>query len=720
MDRIRTRSPVYARQRSGGSSSTGSSSPAMSPAHHHARSASATGISNVKRTQNVAAKAAAARLAQVMASQTTDNDEDDDDLGFRYQPPQSYSSGVGNSVPAISTSRTARSPSPALGRNFVEQTPSVRSASTGRPSVTVRTAPLVPPSAAEILERFLSDSRQINSKDSDNHRDTSALQDELDMLQEENENILEKLRLAEERSQEAEARARELEKQVASLGEGVSLEAKLLSRKEAALRQREAALKAAKQTKDGRHEEIASLRSEIENAKEENTAATERLREAESEVKSLRSMTHRMILTQEEMVCTFYHNDVKSSFLSVVFSNTGTRAYNSNDEMEEVVLKRCWLARYWGLAVRHGNPVALFYFIFQHHGTMERMPMISDTDSTPTMCLLIGALKFELQFSYFLTSLRAGPIKSVYADISATKHEYWSSLAPLPFEVVVSAGQKAKEESWNQGYDDPQRNKLTREASDLTGEGSIESMLSVEMGLRELASLKVEDAVALALAHHRRPSSVRQSISELSQEECEDVLFKELLWFVFHYDGNRSALMPVLINSSHLKQAWLIYFWRRAKTHGVEVDVAEERLQLWISRSGQPPTSHDAVDGNFYLLSRQRFGRVEEAGDRAATMGIIPQRNGSGITLVSDSSSSSACHLERYRLDEEICEIEDEHHCLTESPLLAGEGKEEVRRRNPISSPVHIAIAKKKTQVLARRRGGTLIRHHRCREEEDD
>lgn len=32
--------------------------------------------------------------------------------------------------------------------------------------------------------------------------------------------------------------------------------------------------------------------------------------------------------------------------------------------------------------------------------------------------------------------------------------------------------------------------------------------------------------------------------------------------------------------------------------HGVEEDIAEERLQLWISRSGQTPTSHDAVDGN--------------------------------------------------------------------------------------------------------------------------
>lgn len=41
------------------------------------------------------------------------------------------------------------------------------------------------------------------------------------------------------------------------------------------------------------------------------------------------------------------------------------------------------------------------------------------------------------------------------------------------------------------GGDDPDRSKLVRDLSDLTGEGNIESMLSVEMGLRELASLKV-------------------------------------------------------------------------------------------------------------------------------------------------------------------------------------------------------------------------------------
>ncbi|OVA09655.1 hypothetical protein BVC80_9101g190 [Macleaya cordata] len=518
MDRIRTRSPGYSRQRSG--SSTGSSSPSMSPAHHHARSSSVTGMSNIKRTQNVAAKAAAQRLAQVMASQTADDDDEDDDLGFRYSapPPQSYSNNINNSIPAISSGRPTRSPSPALGRNFVEHTPSVRSTSAGRSSISVRSTPLVPPSKSSLRtpvavppldppssrqreKRFTSDMGHLNLKDSGNQREASALRDELDMLQEENENILDKLRIAEERCEEAEARARELEKQVASLGEGVSLEAKLLSRKEAALRQREAALKAAKQTKDGREDEIVSLRSEIENAKEEAAAAVEQLREAESEAKALRSMTQRMVLTQEEM--------------------------------EEVVLKRCWLARYWGLAVQHG----------------------------------------------------------ICPDIALSKYEHWSSLAPLPVELVISAGQKAKEESGNRaGKDGPdQRSKVTRDLNDLTGEGNIESMLSVEMGLRELASLKVEDAVVLALAQHRRPNLVRQSTSGFTKH-------------LFRFE------LTVLMINNFLMQAWLTYFWRRAKTHGVEEDIADERLQFWISRSGQTPTSHDSVDVERGLMELRKLG----------------------------------------------------------------------------------------------------------------
>ncbi|PIA26063.1 hypothetical protein AQUCO_10000024v1 [Aquilegia coerulea] len=365
----------------------------MSPSHNQ---------SNIKRTQNVAAKAAAARLAQVMATQNADGEEEEDDeevthnLGFRYTTSQS---------------------STAIGRQFVDSTPSVRSTSAARPSSYVHQTPLVIPSRSTqrisitvppVLDhpstwqrekRFLPEANAIHSG---NQHEADALQDELDMLQEENEIFLDKLRLTEERCQEAEARATELEKQVAALGDGVSLEAKLLSRKEAALRQREVALKAALQTKDGRNEEITTLRSEIDTVKEDAAGTVEQLREAESEAKALRSMTQRMILTQEEM--------------------------------EEVVLKRCWLARYWGLALQHG----------------------------------------------------------ICTDIAVAKYEHWSSLAPLPFEVVISAGQRAKEEPHLRDNNDPdERNKITRNLSDLTGEGNIESMLSVEMGLRELAFLKV-------------------------------------------------------------------------------------------------------------------------------------------------------------------------------------------------------------------------------------
>uniref|UniRef100_A0A1D1Y2C5 SWI5-dependent HO expression protein 3 n=1 Tax=Anthurium amnicola TaxID=1678845 RepID=A0A1D1Y2C5_9ARAE len=401
-----------------------------------------------------------------------DEDEDEDDIlpsstaPLRFGAPRPNSNGGG--AGGVALGRATRSPSHVLGRNFMDHSPSVRSTSAGRPSVSARSTPLVPPTRTSLRtpspiptiepptdrhrdKRFTANvgHGHLNSKETGNRREASALQDELDMLQEENENLLDKLRLAEERYEEVEARAKELEKQVAALGEGVSLEARLLSRKEAALRQREAALKAAKQNKEGRDEEVAALRLEMESAKDETANAIEQLREAESEAKALRSMTHRMILTQEEM--------------------------------EEVVLKRCWLARYWGLAVRHG----------------------------------------------------------IYPEIAVSKHEIWSALAPLPFEVVISAGQKAKEESWSQ--DDPERmNKLVRDLSDITGEGNIESMLSVEMGLRELSSLKVEDAVILALAQHRRPNLVRQSTSGLFYVCCCHKLLVSL-------EGHHFSLLVLFI-----------------------------------------------------------------------------------------------------------------------------------------------------------------------------
>jgi hypothetical protein len=48
-------------------------------------------------------------------------------------------------------------------------------------------------------------------------------------------------------------------------------------------------------------------------------------------------------------------------------------------------------------------------------------------------------------------------------------------------------------------------------------------------------------------------------------------------------------------------QAWLIYFWRRAKNNGVEDDIADERLQFW-SRTMHQPAPHDEVDGMLLLI----------------------------------------------------------------------------------------------------------------------
>lgn len=44
----------------------------------------------------------------------------------------------------------------------------------------------------------------------------------------------------------------------------------------------------------------------VQNLKDDAAAAEEQRQEAEAEAKALRTMTERMILTQEEMVCIFH------------------------------------------------------------------------------------------------------------------------------------------------------------------------------------------------------------------------------------------------------------------------------------------------------------------------------------------------------------------------------------------------------------------------------
>lgn len=43
-----------------------------------------------------------------------------------------------------------------------------------------------------------------------------------------------------------------------------------------------------------------------------------------------------------------------------------------------------------------------------------------------------------------------GSLLGIYKDIAPSRHEHWSALAPLPFEVVISAAQKP-EDSWQTG-----------------------------------------------------------------------------------------------------------------------------------------------------------------------------------------------------------------------------------------------------------------------------
>ncbi|XP_019187701.1 PREDICTED: coiled-coil domain-containing protein SCD2-like isoform X2 [Ipomoea nil] len=437
------------------------------------------------------------------------------------------SSQLSSSVEQPPSARSSQAARSVQSTNSIEpvQPLSARSTSASRPNLGVKAVPLVPSSVSISLRTGVSQTPELQS---DSRKDkrlsldlgtykhkepaartaSSALHDELDLLHEENESLLEKLRLAEEHFEEAEARSRQLEKQVANIGEGVSLDARLLSRKEAALQQREAALKVATQSFSGggKCDEVEALRAEAENARDEVASVFEKLNQAECSVKSLRNMMKRMILTQEEM--------------------------------EEIVLKRCWLARYWGLCVDHG----------------------------------------------------------IQSDIAAAKYEYWSSFAPLPLEIVLEAGQNAKDEK-SLVYDDTEERDKLRLDVELSSEGCVESMLLVDRGLRELTSLKVEEAITLSMAQKRRPSALKSSATDdlklpnegqefaetfqLSEEESEDVQFK---------------------------QAWLLYFWRRAKNHGLEEDIAEERLNFWINQGDQPLDSQDSVNVERGLLELKKLG----------------------------------------------------------------------------------------------------------------
>jgi len=116
-------------------------------------------------------------------------------------------------------------------------------------------------------------------------------------------------------------------------------------------------------------------------------------------------------------------------------------------------------------------------------------------------------------------------VAGIQPDIAGGKHEYWSSFAPLPLEIVLSAGQRARDgvsqcnifhlaaeislelfgivltslvltlwsphQAANNTYGE--REKSLQNLQETSGEGNLENMIWVEKGLRELASLKVNN-----------------------------------------------------------------------------------------------------------------------------------------------------------------------------------------------------------------------------------
>jgi hypothetical protein len=65
------------------------------------------------------------------------------------------------------------------------------------------------------------------------------------------------------------------------------------------------------------------------------------------------------------------------------------------------------------------------------------------------------------------------------------------------------------------------------------------------------------------------------------------------------------SVLTVSVKSKNWKintwQAWLMYFWRRAKNHDIEEDIADERLQFWIEQSNRPIGTTDIIEGTLPL-----------------------------------------------------------------------------------------------------------------------
>ncbi|KAJ4749957.1 coiled-coil protein [Rhynchospora pubera] len=487
---------------------------------HHRRNDSASLPGAPRRRQNAAARAAAQRLARAMAStgspenSSAEEDDLDDDLSsvhsFDTSTPRrgSIRSSISQTSLESTTPRRRtpsqvsidlpsvrnRTPSPAMGRYLNEQSGSIRPTPIGQTAITGRPSTLPPgrqtlrPSAsisASDLPALPAASRREKGMSFDLGNlvvkeevppSSLDLQDEIDVLQEQNDSILQKLHEAEERCEAGESKAQQLERKVSFLGDAPSNRIHTLSRKGTMLQQRQA-----------------------------NGGDTPKIDVAKSELRSLKKMGRRMILCQEEQ--------------------------------EEVMLKRCWLARYWELCKQYG----------------------------------------------------------IYADVAEEKYEYWSSVASDPLKTVLSAGKKARDDTLAVGADikTDKHEALDMIDNNNTKENLL-NMILVEKGMRELASLKVEDAVMIALTQ-KRLFCTKNLTDELLQAEGQ------IPGFVFDLSNEEKEDVK-------FKQAWLAYYWRRAKNHGIEEDIAEERLQFWVEQDNHSLSSQDALDVERGLHELKKLG----------------------------------------------------------------------------------------------------------------
>ncbi|KAJ8432795.1 hypothetical protein Cgig2_015588 [Carnegiea gigantea] len=182
-----------------------------------------------------------------------------------------------------------------------------------------------------------------------------------------------------------------------------------------------------------------------------------------------------------------------------------------------------------------------------------------------------------------------------------------NTLRIMTQRMILTHEEMAFVQTWQDRSEDDSNgsNKSCQDPGDLPGEGNIEAMLSVEMGLKEMASLKIEDAVMLSMVQRSRPNLVQGSLHSFPFDNNYNMAGDPMFVDSFELSQEES-------NDVRFKEAWLTYFWKRARDHQVGEDMAEERLRLWTSRIGESPTVQDAVDAERGLIELRKLGMQQQ------------------------------------------------------------------------------------------------------------